>query len=162
MKNLIFVLCMSLLSLTGSAQMVTLMGSHTTFDTLDDAGTVYLTTPTGALNNMTAGKYAIQMSIANVSGTTGGTCILEGTIDGTNWVVMHKSTRGVDGVHCDSLTISGATSHIFNVVPGISKFYAGTGQTNITNAGRRLRIRLKFVGTGTQRSIIRAVLIPLV
>lgn len=151
---------LSVISFAATAQMVTLRGSDAVTDTLTNAGTVYLTTPANALNGMTAGKYAIQLNITNVSGTTAGTVILESSNDGTNWSTHFKTTRGVDGVNCDSLTFSGATSHIYNIYPLATKFYAGTATTNISNSGRRLYFRLKFVGTGTQSSIVSAKLIP--
>jgi hypothetical protein len=49
------------------AQTVTLYGSHTTFDTLDNAGTTYLTTQAGALNNIgLSGNYFVMFIIVNL------------------------------------------------------------------------------------------------
>lgn len=160
MKKYIVLFLLSLLTITAQAQIVTLMGSDANTDTVTNAGTTYLTTPVNALNGMTAGAYRIQLDISNVSGTTAGTCILQGTIDGTNWENVYKSTRGTDGIHCDSLTIAAATTHTYDILPNVSKYDAGTATTKVGNAGRYLRLRLKFVGTGTQVSIVKAKLIP--
>jgi len=157
MKKVLFIAVVMLMGYAATAQIVTLKGSHANTDTLDDAGTVYLTTPEGSLNNNKYGSYDLQFAITNVSGTTAGTAILQGSIDGSNWQNVFKTSIGTDGVHCDSLTISGATNHIYNIFPGATKISGGV--TYPTNAGRRLWLRIKFVGTGTQRSIVSGKLI---
>lgn len=160
MEKIMLIAALLATTLSASAQIVSLKSSdNNDTDTLTNASTIYMTTPVGALNNAKSGKYDVQVAISNVSGTTAGTVIVEGSINGIDWEPIHKTTRGVDGVHCDSLTFAAAVSHTYNIYPGSTKYYAGTATTNVSNAGRKLRIRLKIVGTGTQSSIVSAKLI---
>lgn len=152
MKKFITLICLTLIGYAAQAQVITLYGSHAATDTLTNAGTEYLTTQANALNSIgLSGKYDIQLTIANVSGTTAGTVILQSSIDGVNWTNHFRIYGivgvGTNGIQCDSLSFSGATTHVYTVNAGVA------------NAGRRLYIRLKFVGTGTQVSILSAKLI---
>lgn len=141
--------------------LIPLIGSNTgaTFDTLKNANTVYFTSAANALSANRSGKYAIQFSAANVSGTSTYKVILQGTLDGTNWTNIHQ-VAGTNGIHCDTLQVTAG-------VPSSWIFRAHTGSVNtptsstmlLTNAGRFRRIRVAFVGTGTQVTRIPAVYI---
>jgi len=115
----------------------------TTTDTLSDAATMYFTSPINALNNKSS-NYTIQFTNANVSGTSTFKAILQGTIDGTNYFNLHGNA-GTNGIQCDTLQVTAAS-------PATFMFNAHLNES--TNAGKVKRLRLKFVGTGTQKTRI--------
>ena len=140
---------LALTTAIASTAQITLISSidGTTTDTLVDAGTLYFTTPVNALANSKSNVYRIQFTNANISGTSTFKAIYQGTIDGTNWVNMH-SVAGTNGVACDTLQVTAASpgSFIFASMP-----------SSTTNAGKAKRIRIKFVGAGTQTTYISGV-----
>lgn len=161
MKAIIIALLMlsSTLATFGQGKAITLNGSDATTDTITNAGTTYLTS--GILSGYTSGKVAVSLKTANVSGTSTFKAILQGSIDGTNYVDVHQ-VAGTNGILCDTLQVTAAAPAYW-----IWQVYAGsvhsvTDSTYLfTNAGRYLYYRLKCVGTGTQSTIISGQLLPI-
>lgn len=94
-------------------------------DTLNDAETVYISLPT-----LTGGYYAIgiQAKVTKVSGTVAGTAIIQGSLDGTNYVTIGS----------DTLTFSDQATNtkVWAITPSVYQYH-----------------RVKFVSSGTQVSI---------
>ena len=149
MKKGLLIVMLALTTALSSMAQITLISSvdGTVTDTLSDASTMYFTTPINALANSESSVYRIQFTNANISGTSTFKAIYQGTIDGTNWVNMH-SVAGTTGIACDTLQVTAASpaSFIFASMPSTT-----------TNAGKAKRIRIKFVGTGTQKTYISGV-----
>jgi len=145
MKKIIFLVMLTLTTAMSYGQ-ISLISSidGTKSDTLSDAGTLYFTTPISSLLSEKTGSYRVQYTSTNVSGTSTFKVILQGSIDGVNYTNMHQ-VAGTTGVNCDTLqvTSNSPSSWIFR------SFGGGT-----TNAGRVKTVRLKIVGTGTQKTYI--------
>lgn len=150
MKKLIFILSMALFTIACNTKkaeaQISLISSidGTKTDTLSDAGTLYFTTPISSLLSEKTGSYRVQYSSTNVSGTSTFKAILQGSVDGVNYTNMHQ-VAGTTGVNCDTLqvTSNAPSTWIYN------SFATGS-----TNAGRVKTVRIKFVGTGTQKTYI--------
>lgn len=118
-----------------------LNGTNGVLDTLTNSnGPKYLTSN---LIPGTTGKYAVQISTTNISGTSTITAVLQGSLDGVLWDNIYH-TAGTTGVACDTLSISGNTVHTFWVAPNFT-----------SNAGRRMYVRVKFVSGATQSTQIK-------
>ena len=146
--------------------MVTSNGNTAGQDTLDNAETLYWTTPVNALNSATSGKYRVSLNITNISGTSTFKVIVQGTIDGTNYFNMY-GVPGTNGVNCDTLQVTSASPAVwcFNIIPGVPHSVAATtaygsftiGQSLYGGTGRVIRLRIKVIGTGTQSTKINGV-----
>jgi hypothetical protein len=149
MKKILLLMMLTLSTAIASQAQITLISSvdGTVTDTLSDASTMYFTTPINALANSQSNVYRIQFTNANISGTSTFKAIYQSTIDGTNWTNMHQ-VAGTTGIACDTLQVTSASpaSFIFASMPSTT-----------TNAGKAKRIRIKFVGTGTQKTYISGV-----
>jgi hypothetical protein len=169
MKRLIFMLMLTAITAIGANAQITMVtsnGNTAGQDTLDNAETLYWTTPVNTITPSTGGKYRISINIANISGTSTFKVITQGTIDGTNWFNMYN-IPGTNGVNCDTLQVTAAAPAVwvFNVVPGaVHNVAAATaygvftaGQPLTGTQGRVVRIRLKVVGAGTQSTKINNV-----
>jgi uncharacterized membrane protein len=121
-KKLIFLL-MSVLGLLSVAQAQTPISSKATGDTATDATTKYVSTGV-AFKDMVG----IQVIVTKVSGTVAGTVLLQGTIDGTNYV----------DVNTDTLTLTNQATN--------TKVWA------LSSVPYRI-YRVKLTTTGTQVSI---------
>ncbi len=145
MKKVLFLVMLTLTTAIASQAQITFISSidATTTDTLSDAATMYFTSPINALTNKSS-NYTIQFTNANVSGTSTFKAILQGTIDGTNYFNLHGNA-GTTGIMCDTLQVTAAS-------PATFMFNAHLNEA--TNAGKVKRLRLKFVGTGTQKTKI--------
>lgn len=90
-------------------------------DTLTNADTVYISLPTA-----TGGYYAvgIQAVVTRVSGTAAGTAIIQGSLDGTNYV----------DIGTDTLTFSNAVTNtkVWAITPSVYQYH-----------------RVKFISSGT-------------
>lgn len=150
--SIMAVLCFTAFGQKATAQVITLNGSHATTDTVTNTGTTDLTTAAGVLTKMTNGKYRVAFKITNVSGTSSLRAIVQGSLDGQNWV-NYFGNAGTNGVQCDTLTITSAAPayHIWAL-----------NQTNDSksNWGRVLFLRVRCIGTATQSTIVEARLIP--
>lgn len=156
MKRLFLALIMALSFSVNAQTLSPAYGSNTSalFDTLSDASTVYFTTVARALNANKTGAYSVTFKATNISGTSTFKVILQGTLDGTNWTNIHQ-VAGTDGIHCDTLQVTSLSpaNWIFRIMPGSA--HSVTSSTYLyTNAGKFARIRLKIVGTGTQKTRI--------
>ena len=161
MKKLIFAFLMVMgftaCNNTANAQsLIPFVGSNTSaaFDTLTNANTVYFTSATNALNANRTGGYAVCFKATNVSGTSTFKVILQGSQDGTNWTNVHQ-VAGTNGINCDTLQVTSASpaTWVFRIRPG--SIHSVTDSTWVaTNAGKFKRLRLAFVGTGTQSTRI--------
>lgn len=94
-------------------------------DTLNDAETAYISLPT-----LTGGYYSIgiQAVVTKVSGTVGGTAIIQGSLDGTNYVTIGSDTL--------TLANQATNTFIWSLTPSTYQYH-----------------RVKFVSSGTQVSI---------
>ena len=139
--------------------LIPLTGSNTSanFDTLTNAGTVYFTTATNALSANRTSGYAVQFKLTNLSGTSTFKVILQGSLDGTNWTNIHQ-VAGTDGINCDTLQVTSGSpaTWIFRVQPGSTHSVTSSTFWH-TNAGKVRRLRLAFVGTGTQSTRLSSV-----
>ena len=153
MKKILFLsIIMALVATTQAQTLIPLLGSNTSarYDTLTNAGTVYFTTPTNALNANKTGTYSIQWKARNVSGTSTFKVVVLGTINGSDYVPVH-GVAGTDGIHCDTLQVTALSpaSSIFRIQSG-SRHSVTTSTYTFTNAGKFRGLRLLFIGTGTQ------------
>ncbi len=136
---------------------ITLNGSDATTDTITNAGTTYLTSP--ILSAYKSGKFGVALKTTNVSGTSTYKAIIQGSLDGTNWVNVH-GIAGTNGINCDTLQVTAAAPAywVFNVAPGSVK--SVTDSTFLyTGATRYLYLRIACVGTGSQSTIISGKLV---
>jgi hypothetical protein len=125
-----------------------LYGSNTFFDTVTNAGTTYLTTQAGAINVGKSGKYRVALKTTNISGTSTYKAILQGSLDGTNWV-NYYGTAGTNGIQCDTLQVTSAA-------PAYFIWSLNPTPTVLSNWGRVLYLRVACVGTGTQSTRVEA------
>lgn len=163
MKKYIFIIIAAAFAMstqTASAQgkAITMAGSDAVTDTITNAGTTYLTSP--SLAAYASGAVSISLKTTNVSGTSTFKAILQGSHDGTNWVNVH-GVAGTNGINCDTLQVTSAAPAywISNIAPGSVK--SVTDSTFLyTGATRYLFIRWTCVGTGTQSTIISGKVVP--
>ena len=152
MKRLILIMLFAFGSLITQAQVIPLTGSHASTDTITNAGTVYLTTAKSALVGKPS-SFSLQIPFTNVSGTSTFKVIIQGTVDGTNWQNAH-GVPGTNGVNCDTLQVTALSpdNWIFNV----SKGSVHTDGTTLyyTGVGNYTAVRAKFIGTGSQVTIV--------
>ena len=125
MKKLLSILMIATLAFTAvetKAQSAVLVSST---DTLNNTETAYISLPT-----LTGGYYSIgiQAVVTKVSGTVGGTAIIQGSLDGTNYVTIGS----------DTLTFSDQATNtkVWAITPSVYQYH-----------------RVKFVSSGTQVSI---------
>jgi hypothetical protein len=121
MKKLLSVLLIAALAFIApqaNAQSSVLVSST---DTLTNADTVYISLPTA-----TGGYYAvgIQAVVSKVSGTVAGTAIIQGSLDGTNYV----------DIGTDTLTFTNVTTNtkVWAITPSVYQYH-----------------RVKFLSSGT-------------
>jgi len=155
MKNLILLLCLSLIGFVSKAQVTLYSQYNKTTDTINTSSstaTKNLTTATNALNTIgQTGAYDVQLVVTSVSGTPNFKAILQSSIDGVNFS-NHFKNAGTNGIMCDTLSVGAATNHIWTIPK------SNATQTN--NTGRRLYFRVACVApSSTQSSIIQAKLI---
>lgn len=129
-------------------------------DTVAAAGTGYFITPANSINSGTNGKYRVSVSYTPYNGAWTGKIIVQGRISGaasttdSAWVNLN-SVRGTDGVNCDTLQVTAASTGagwMFNAMPGTAHVEATGASTAIQNvywsgAGRVTQIRVKIIGT---------------
>jgi hypothetical protein len=145
------------ISTTAQTKAITLNGSHSTTDTITDAGTTNLTSP---LIGNQSGKVAISLKTTNVSGTSTFKAVLQGSINGTDWNNIH-GVAGTNGINCDTLQVTSAAPAvwIFNVAPGAVK--SVTDSTVLyTKASRYFYYRVSCIGTGTHSTIVSGQILP--
>lgn len=125
MKKLLSVLLIAALAFIApqvNAQSSVLISST---DTLNDVETVNIALPTA-----TGGYYAvgIQAVVTKVSGTVAGTAIIQGSLDGTNWV----------NIGSDTLTLSNVTTNtkVWAITPSVYQYH-----------------RVQFVSSGTMVAV---------
>lgn len=155
MKKIFFLIALAGLGSVSQAQTVTGSGYGNAIDTVVNTGTYYLTT--SSLATVKGNGYAFQIDAINKTGTTTITAVLESSLDGTTWS-RHFKTPGQTGVNCDTLAISGTTSHVYNILPGATATY--NLQQFQSNSGRRLYFRVKLVGGATGTTQVYGKLIP--
>ena len=168
MKKILVVFAMVCFTLNANAQKIFLQSQYGRYlDTLTNTTNKYLTTPSNALNTASQyGGYDIQLNLTNLTGTitTGVTCVLQSSIDGT-YYTTHFKCAGTNGVNCDTLmtgTINSLATftHIWtilsNPVGSTAQINAVAGLTKQTNSGRRLYFRVLMIPSGThkQKSIL--------
>jgi hypothetical protein len=159
MKKSIIMMLIALASFTTSkAQTIIQMFSGTrTFDTLANTGTVTFATKANALNASKTGRYRVAVSITNLSGTSSGRMILQGSLNGTDYVNVF-AVPGTNGVLCDTLTFTSGSParHVWNVFPGSVKSVTDSTYW-YTNAGYFPFLRVVITGTASQSTRINYV-----
>lgn len=147
------------ISTTAQNKAITMNGSDAITDTVTNAGTTYLTSPSMA--GYYGGKFAISLKVTNVSGTSTFKAILQGSLDGTNYANVF-GVEGTNGINCDTLQVTAAAPAywVINVAPGATKSLTSSTYLN-TNASRYLYYRWMCVGTGTQSTIIAGKILPI-
>lgn len=163
MKKYIFILiaaafAMSTQTAQAQGKAIVMRGSDAVTDTITNAGTTYLTSPSLAAYG--SGAVSVSLKTTNVSGTSTFKAILQGSNDGSNWNNVH-GVAGTTGILCDSLQVTSAAPayHTFTAYPGAVNSPSSSTYLH-TNATRYLYYRLACVGTGTQVTIISALLVP--
>lgn len=108
MKKLFILLVLAFVAMATSAQQGKVY--TLTNDTITNTGTVYsdVVTSTGAANSI-----VFQVVTTQLSGTSAGTVILQGSVDGTSYVTLNEKTGLIAGFPNDTLTISNGA--IWNV-----------------------------------------------
>jgi len=144
-------------SMNANAQ-VTLTCSSNAFttlrDTITNTDTAIFVTPVNAINDIVGGAFTLQCVKTEISGTSNINFVVEGTLDGTNWVRVH-GTPGADGINCDTLLLADAAGTVtgkFNVRPGSMK--VAYSVTHYTGASRFIRIRVRAFSSGTSSAVI--------
>lgn len=171
MKKLLFLMAILFSVFAIQAQTsIVLKGTYDNsagLDTLGASDTIYLKT-TSALSGVgLAGKYAIELRVINLSGTSAFTATLEGSNDGgvdANWSKGINKVPGTDGKNSDTLSVSGAGIYYITISPNTAKQLLSAGvvsQTYYTDGvTRRNYIRLKLLsGAGAQSTKVSARLI---
>lgn len=128
--------------------------------------TEYFVVPSASsLKNFPNGRLKVGFLATKVSGTATLQCVLEGSIDGTNYFKMHK-VRGTIGGYCDTFATGTFTSPVYGdwtVRPGQGQYttpstYASpAGGVEYSAATKVKYLRIRFVPTGTQDVIVSAV-----
>lgn len=156
MKKLIYALILTFLFVATQpvtcelkAQTFAFTGTNSTLDTVVNTGTYYLTSPALVGNDYSLGKYNIAYTAVNKTGTTTITAVLQGSNNGTQWENLYL-TSGTNGKLCDTVSMSGTSTHIWTVSPAV----------NGTNAGRRLYLRIKQIGGATGTTQVSATVTP--
>lgn len=121
MKKLIMVLLIAVTAFIASESKAQSSVLVNTTDTLTNTDTVYISLPTA-----TGGYYAvgIQAVVSRVSGTAAGTAIIQGSLDGINYV----------DISTDTLTFTNVATNtkIWAITPSVYQFH-----------------RVKFTSSGT-------------
>lgn len=121
MKKLMAVLLIAVLAFiapNANAQSSVLISST---DTLTNADTVNISLP-----QATGGYYAvgIQAVVSKVSGTVSGSAIIQGSLDGTNWVTIGSDTL--------TFTDAATNTKVWAITPSVYQYH-----------------RVKFISAGT-------------
>jgi hypothetical protein len=128
-----------------------------TNDSITNTETTYFMTRTGALGNLVGRSCEFSFLADTTSGTpTTINVIQEGSVDGTTWFTLSGGAGlGVDGVNCDSLTMTTAANTTFRLTSlgGGGKYIYGFSRTNMFVIPNY--VRLKFVAaSGTHNTVI--------
>lgn len=128
-------------------------------DTISNANTIYFKTAEGATAANKTGKYSISWLFTKNSGTCTFNAVLQGSYDGTNWFRM-TGCQGTDGINCDTIAVSNQTGTIaykFSTWPGGLKYLPSATYTQTVWTSGAMPVpylRIAFIGTGSQSSII--------
>lgn len=127
MKKIIILFAFILFVFASSAQKVYTITS----DTLTAVETEYFTLPdlTGSYNSL-----VIQVLCTELGGTSDGTAVLQGSLDGTSYVTLTDATGVLKGYANDTLTISSGAVGIWVIdEPSLVKYrIAATGTADDT------------------------------
>jgi hypothetical protein len=152
MKKFIFaimaLLCFTACNQKANAQLPYLYGSDTFFDTVTNAGTTYLTSQLSAIKSNQSGRYRVSLKTTNISGTSTFKAILQGSLNGSDWVNFY-GTAGQTGIQCDTLQVTSAS-------PAYFIWSLNPTPTVLSNWGRVMYLRIACVGTGTQSTRVEA------
>jgi hypothetical protein len=162
MKQILSILLVAFtMAATAQNKTLNLLGTNNrVLDTVTNTATINMVTPT--LLAYGSG-YAIQVTFANVSGTSSLRAILQSSLDGVNWV-NHFGTAGQAPTvrFADTLTVTSAVpaSWIWTIPDGGAQLTAGAaGGANISG-GRRTFFRVRVTGTATGVTTVRASILP--
>ena len=138
MKKLIFAAAFVFAAVAANAQVVDMKStSSKATDTVTNTGSEVLT----AQVNGYQADVTIQAVVTKVSGTVAGTVVLQGSVDGSNYVTL--TTTALPGGN-DTCTLTNTATQSFNYAVGQSKY---------------LYYRVRVTGSGTMVAIINAKLL---
>jgi hypothetical protein len=163
MKQLFFILFISVLSFGANAQSKTLslLGtSNRVLDTVVNTATINMTSP---ILTAYGSGYAVQVNFANVSGTSSLRAILQSSLDGVNWVNHFGVVGQAPTVRiADTLTVTSASpgTYIWTILDGqVQSVASAAGGVNVSG-GRRTYFRIRITGTTTGVTTVNASLLP--
>lgn len=164
MKKISFIMLLLAFATTHmSAQnkVISLTGTNgRVVDTVTNTGTINMVTPI-----MTAygDNHSIQVTFANVSGTSTLRAILQSSIDGVNWV-NHFGTVGQAPTvrYADTLAVTSTVpaSWIWSIPSMPVQLTAATAGGVNGGGGRRTYYRVRVTGTATQVTTVKAQILP--
>jgi len=126
--------------------------------------TRYWQAPTNSMKQFTNGNMVVGALITKVSGTVSVQCVLEGSIDGTNWFKLH-GVRGTGGRFCDTAAVGDATTYVSwtikinSICPFTtpSGYASPAGGVEYAATPRVPYLRVRFVPAGTMSAVVSAV-----
>lgn len=145
-----------------TVQLVSSDSLETTAHVVNSTTEYFVLPSSSALKVFPKGIYKVGFLATKVSGTATLQCVLEGSIDGTNYFKMHK-VRGTIGGYCDTFATGTFTTPVYGdwtVRPGEgqyttpSTYSSPVGGVEYSSASRVKYVRVRFVPSGTQEVII--------
>lgn len=127
-----------------------------TNDSITNTETTYFSTRTGALATKDFTSYIFSFKVDTTSGTpTTINVVAQGSMDGITWFNLSGSPLGVDGVNCDSLTITTAANTTFRIteVSRSTKYANGTLRGNCFTKVNYARL-MCVAASGTHNTVI--------
>ncbi len=140
-KLLILTIAFMLSGVAANAQTYTMKSVYgNSTDSVTNAGNNYLKTT--AVSG--EGAITVQLVVTKLSGTAAGTAVIQGSLDGTNWVNINYATGGQTGAMNDTFALTDVTSQTYAwFLPASPYIY----------------YRVYVVGSGTQLIRLAATLI---
>lgn len=117
---------------------MTAAGVNKARDTTANVDTTYLTFKSSGVYN-----YHFKATVTKISGTVGGSAILQGSPDNSRWYTLNNAVSGIDSnayVYANTATLTNATNTY-------DWFYGGTSVFNFPY------FRIRFIMSGTQSSV---------
>lgn len=164
MKKLFLILMLAAFGMNSAnaqSKTLNLLGtSNRILDTLVNTGTINMTSP---ILTAYGSEYAIQVTFANVSGTSSLRAILQSSLDGVNWVNHFGVAGQAPTVRiADTLVVTSASpaTYIWSITNNqLQSVASAAGGVNVSG-GRRAFFRVRITGTTTGVTTVRASLLP--
>jgi hypothetical protein len=168
-KIILLVACGLIFACNNKAQgqTVTFLSDSTgtpTSNNVVNTTTEYFYAPTNAMKQFKDGNMVIGALITKVSGTCSMQCVLEGSIDGTNYFKLNN-VRGTSGGFCDTAAVGDATTYVRwsiklnSICPFVtpSTYTSPAGGTEYAVTPRVPYLRIRFVPAGTMNMVVSSV-----